>query len=774
MKFKLTSPAISPNGGNYSTNTPFSISNPQSAVIKYKMVSVGAACSDSSWLNYTSAVTLTNSQRVCYKATKSGRMDSNISYADFNFKLEKPSISPAVNEIIAGTSITLSINNSNANLQYKLVPHGASCTSGAWLDYSTSIVLDSDARFCAKATALGWTDSDIVVNDYRIQQSEYADISNNSLADSAFSSVDVPTVDNIGAIKGQAGVSGGAATYHIPIQLPTGRAGMQPEVSLNYSSRNGNGIAGVGWSLSAGSSITRCAATYAQDGFTQNPQYNSNDRLCLDGQRLIATSGSYGNSGTQYRTEIDSFVRVTQSGALNGTSTWFKAEYKNSRVAYFGKTTDSRLVHGGKSAAYSWLIEYQHDATAKNYIHYEYEEFGVGETLLTDIYYSGNSSSLVGHQRVSFIYNDRADKRQMYIAGGKYSTTQILKHINLISNSNEVKAYNFNYITSSASSRSLLDRLAHCFNGICINDTTFRWQDEAVQFDIEPLGYVKNNLFYQQYEDKRYLNSVIPHGDTNGDGVRDFGDFYINAEGEYIGKPSSPLDSCRMQQSTLGANCVDLDIDLDGKSDYWFINNELLNFKLASGEVITTQIPLSTPGLSDGNDIIKFANDLNGDGWTDIVVSAPFGNGQQTKLIIYFHTQNRSQPYTINDAYDLGTEAFIKKNITAGEKQGKSQISLVGDIDGNGLPDFAILNNWTTRDVNTHASGILSTAIAELTIHSLLLNMSSASTAIFTSNTMQGMFQDDAYTVFGDINGDGLSDLLDVRNAKIRINEGGG
>ena len=91
---------------------------------------------------------------------------------------------------------------------------------------------------------------------------------------------DSDTGPSVGAVQGSGGVSGGQASYSIPIMVPPGRKGMQPSVSLNYSSLGGNGVAGVGWSLNAGSAISRCAATVAQDGFTAAVQYHPDRIAC--------------------------------------------------------------------------------------------------------------------------------------------------------------------------------------------------------------------------------------------------------------------------------------------------------------------------------------------------------------------------------------------------------------------------------------------------------------------------------------------------------------
>ena len=110
----------------------------------------------------------------------------------------------------------------------------------------------------------------------------------------------------------------GAATYSIPIQVPPGAAGMQPNVALNYNSQGGNGLLGLGWSLSGLSVITRCAQTEAQDGSKTGINYDqaaTNDRYCLDGQRLVpvgtptaVTDGNVQALRIEYRTELESLA----------------------------------------------------------------------------------------------------------------------------------------------------------------------------------------------------------------------------------------------------------------------------------------------------------------------------------------------------------------------------------------------------------------------------------------------------------------------------------
>src|SRR5712691_8284424 len=203
----------------------------------------------------------------------------------------------------------------------------------------------------------------------------------------------------------------GAATYTIPIQVPPGVAGMEPKLALTYNSQAGNGLLGIGWSLSGLSAITRCPRTRAQDGVKDGINFGPNDRFCLDGQRLVMIAGaSYGADGAEYRTERESFTKVISYGQVPAPGSgpqWFKVWTKSAQILEYGNTGDSRIEAQGKTTVRVWALNKISDKKG-NYLTVNYSEDNAnGEYHATRIDYTGNSGTVVApYNSLCFIYDN--------------------------------------------------------------------------------------------------------------------------------------------------------------------------------------------------------------------------------------------------------------------------------------------------------------------------------------------------------------------------------
>src|SRR5262245_6093117 len=191
----------------------------------------------------------------------------------------------------------------------------------------------------------------------------------------------------------------GAAEYRIPIRVPPGIAGMEPKLALVYNSQAGNGLLGVGWNLEGLSSITRCPRTMAQDGVRGGINYDANDRFCLDGQRLMVISGTYGADGAEYRTERESFSKVISYGNAGSGPAWFKAWTKSGQIIEYGNTADSRSEAQGKTAVRVWAVNKVSD-TKGNYLTVSYtEDNAIGDFRPSRIDYTGNAATSTAPSR---------------------------------------------------------------------------------------------------------------------------------------------------------------------------------------------------------------------------------------------------------------------------------------------------------------------------------------------------------------------------------------
>jgi hypothetical protein len=155
---------------------------------------------------------------------------------------------------------------------------------------------------------------------------------------------------NENRLKGYFQIDGnGAASYTIPIKVPPGTAGMQPNLGVMYDSLHPNGIMGMGFMLTGMSKITRCPQSFRHDGdnFRRGVWFDNEDRFCADGMRLVVVEGKYGADRSRYRKEIDHGIVFTSFGRCGGGPCEFIAVGSDGSVTEYGVTHDSRIEIAG-------------------------------------------------------------------------------------------------------------------------------------------------------------------------------------------------------------------------------------------------------------------------------------------------------------------------------------------------------------------------------------------------------------------------------------------
>ena len=331
--------------------------------------------------------------------------------------------------------------------------------------------------------------------------------------------------------------SSGAARYVVPIDVPPGVAGMEPDLSLVYNSGGGNGLLGVGWSLGGLSVIHRCARTLAQDGVNGGVNLDAGDRFCLDGQRLIAVSGAYGADGTEYRTEIDGFARIISYGSAGTGPESFTVETRSRRILEYGVTADSRLEAEGGATVRFWALNRVFDPMG-NVMDLVYDENTLDRTFkIQRIDYTANSAAGTTPQsQVAFVYEARPDHRSAYLAGSVLNTTERLQRIETWTDGALVREYRLAYDESPATGRSRLRSVTECVgSGECLAPISFDSQGAPTSFLDEAITSSWGTTADHWNARDRNL-FVLDH---NGDGLSDIllqwtGRHQSNDKGTYL------------------------------------------------------------------------------------------------------------------------------------------------------------------------------------------------------------------------------------------------
>jgi len=501
----------------------------------------------------------------------------------------------------------------------------------------------------------------------------------------------------VGTTKGQASVDkSGAFSYTIPLWTTPGTAGMEPKISLNYSSQSGLGVAGLGWSLGGISTITRGPRTKAIDGVNQGVTLTANDRFYLDGQRLLVISGTYGASSSEYRTEFDSLTKVVAQGMAGSGPAWFKAWTKSGLVLEFGNTSDSAFDAVGKQEKLSWHINKITD-TLGNYIVFVYDEdTTTGSHRISRINYSG-SGQAAPYASLRFGYEDRADEIYGYIAGSPVYNQKRLKHIVSYFGETVARTYTLSYEIQAHTSRSLLASVTEYgadsvpFPSLIFDYETNDWGWTSEQSAYTPPHFLADNS-----------NSGRPAGSG-------FVDLDADGRVDFVARRDSGVNIAKRNTGS-------------GWADFTTANF-LLPYKLAD--------------TAKPDDVGSRFADLNGDGRADYIWRAvgTSGNSLANGVVLSSETG-----WTSTGSNGWGAPTTIAKD---GDSLRSARLL---DVDGDGLVDFVSQFNADASSSGTNLAVYLNTGSGWAAKH---VAYSTMPTDLATSRAR-----------FIELNGDGLVDIV--------------
>lgn len=548
----------------------------------------------------------------------------------------------------------------------------------------------------------------------------------------------------------------GAATYSIPIQVPPGAGGVEPKLALTYNSQAGNGLLGVGWGISGLSVISRCPQTMAQDGVRGGVSLNSNDRFCLDGQRLIVVSGSYGGDGAVYRTEQDSFSKIVSYGTAGSGPAWFKVWTKAGQVIEYGNTADSRIEAikaPGATATWpsgtvrTWAQNKLSD-TKGNYYTVTYTENAAnGDYYPLRFSYTGNTGTGVAPgYSVQFGYEDRADVNTIYYAGSVSKNAVRLSNVQTNAGATQVVKYQLAYAFDEKSHDSKISSISQCTpGGACLTALGFTWTAGSSQFDAAQMLQLTNE---DMGTDGAYTRILA---DVNGDGKADIVALLEGPSGMWKYSALSNGDGTFQQavaqqlypysMGAAGAYQLSLaDVNGDGKLDvvavyegtggmwvYTALGNGDGSFRQAVAQQVFSQ-SMGTDGA-----YTRMVVDVNGDGRADVVALYEGPSGMW-KNIALSNGDGTYQQAVQQQVYPYGMGAA-----------GAYQLFLA-DVNGDGKPDIVAVYEGTSGMWTYTALGNGDGSFRQAVIQQLFY---------------QSMGTDGAYTrIVADVNGDGNADVV--------------
>ncbi len=512
----------------------------------------------------------------------------------------------------------------------------------------------------------------------------------------------------VGLTKGEFTVDrSGAASYRLAIEVPPGRAGMQPSIGLSYDSNQGLGSVGYGWIIDGITRITRCGSVRAAHGFVRAVKIDGADNLCMNGEYLVPITPSSGARGSdlEFRLERDSLVRVLAysngrprtAAAIDWDITRYVVQYPDGLMAELGATPDSR-VNSWRGPARTWSINRLFDrfGNGVRYSYFKHVDLNFPplqsedeEQLIDRIDYTDNDGSdgaapLTAQRWVQFTYESQSSPQRGYAYGGRSHVTQRLHRIKTVVPGTQDQTYELSYLESPATGRSLLSAVQRCAGNpspTCLPPIRFEYSGQAVTFGAPQLIDEPHSL------NKGTIHPML--ADFDGDGLDDvlFVSYDASADRStgwvrYAERtsPGTPLRFApaaqAFQRNGTGFRLKPHDLDRDGRVDLLVSRGDGTDRVYQSRG--RSFVPMETgtgalyiiPGLGPSDALV----DLDGDGVDDLLTCR--------------HSDDWADWY-YRVAYGRSDGSF-EPEVVVSPWCGTKYPTPIVDVDGDGVPEIIV------------------------------------------------------------------------------------